>query len=123
MAKILVVDDEPINVEISRLQLEIASLLVDTAENGADAVALVQKNSYAVIFMDMQMPLLNGLDATRQIRKLVGCEDIPIIAMTANAFIEDKADCIAAGMNDVLTKPFNPEDLFATLLKWLDQHR
>ena len=121
--RILVVDDEPINREVTTIQLEYVDLHIDTAEDGAEAVAMAQENDYAVILMDMQMPKLNGLDATRQIRKLVGCEGIPIIAMTANAFVEDKAECIAAGMNDVLTKPFNPEDLFATLLKWLDQHR
>ena len=118
---ILVVDDEPINREVTTIQLEYVDLHIDTADDGAEAVAMAQDNDYAVILMDMQMPKLNGLDATRQIRKLVGYEEVPIIAMTANAFVDDKAECIAAGMNDVLIKPFNPEDLFATLLKWLDQ--
>ena len=119
--RILVVDDEPINVEITRLQLEAVGLLVGTAQDGAEAVALVQKNSYAVIFMDMQMPKLNGLEATQQIRQLPAYRDTPIIAMTANAFSEDKALCLDSGMNDFLVKPFNPNELFVTLLKWLDQ--
>ena len=119
--RILLVDDEPINVEITRFQLEAVDLLVDTAEDGAEAVALARKNSYAVIFMDMQMPKLNGLEATRQIRLLPAYRDTPVIAMTANAFAEDKLLCVEAGMNDFLVKPFNPNELFVVLLKWLDQ--
>ena len=76
---------------------------------------------YAAIFMDMQMPNVNGLEATQQIRALPGYGRIPIIAMTANAFAEDKARCIEAGMNDFLIKPFDPDTLFATLLRGLSQ--
>ena len=71
--------------------------------------------------MDMQMPNLNGVEATQQIRQLPGYQDIPIIAMTANAFAEDKAKCLAAGMNGFLIKPFKPEALFATLLRSLSR--
>jgi CheY-like chemotaxis protein len=77
---------------------------------------------YAAILMDMQMPGVNGLEATREIRQLRGYRDIPIIAMTANAFPEDKARCYEAGMNDFLIKPFDPDALFATLLRSLDQN-
>jgi len=115
--RILVVDDEPINLEIVLIQLEEIDLLVDTAVDGAEAVEMARKNRYAAIFMDMQMPKLNGVDATRQIRQLPGYQHIPIIAMTANAFAEDKALCLAAGMNDFLLKPFNPDELFAILLR------
>jgi CheY-like chemotaxis protein len=82
---------------------------------------MAQKNSYTAIFMDMQMPKLNGLEATQEIRRLPGYRDTPIIAMTANAFAEDKAQCIAAGMNDFLIKPFNPDEMFATLLRSLSR--
>ncbi len=119
--RILVVDDEPINREVALMQLEAVDLVADMAEDGAEAVALARKNGYAAIFMDMQMPKLNGLEATREIRHLPGYRDTPIIAMTANAFAEDKAQCFAAGMNDFLIKPFNPNELFATLLRALNQ--
>jgi PAS domain S-box-containing protein len=117
--RILVVDDEPVNREVTLIQLEDVDLLIDTAEDGAAAVAMAQKNCYAVILMDMQMPKLNGVEATQQIRQLPGYRDTPIIAMTANAFAEDKAQCLAAGMNDFLIKPFIPEELFAILLRAL----
>jgi CheY-like chemotaxis protein len=117
--RVLVVDDEPINREVALIQLEDISLVADTAADGAAAVALVRSNRYTAIFMDMQMPTMNGMDATRQIRELPGYLNTPIIAMTANAFAEDKAQCLAAGMNDFLIKPFNTEDLFGVLLRAL----
>jgi PAS domain S-box-containing protein len=117
--RILLVDDEPINREVALMQLEDVGLLTDMAEDGEEAVAMARKTRYAAIFMDMQMPKLNGVEATRQIRQLPGYQDIPIIAMTANAFAEDKAQCLAAGMNDFLIKPFIPEELFAILLRAL----
>ena len=119
--RILVVDDEPINREVAQIHLEAVDLVVDMAEDGVEAIALAQRTSYAAIFMDMQMPNVNGLEATKEIRQLPEHRDTPIIAMTANAFAEDKAQCVAAGMNDFLIKPFNPDDLFKTLLKSLDQ--
>ena len=119
--RILVVDDEPINREVALMQLEAVDLVADTAEDGAEAVAMAQKNSYAAIFMDMQMPKLNGVESTQEIRQLPGYRDTPIIAMTANAFAEDKTRCIEAGMNDFLIKPFNPNELFATLLRSLSR--
>jgi signal transduction histidine kinase/ActR/RegA family two-component response regulator len=119
--RILLVDDEPINREVALMQLEDVDLLVDTAEDGEEAVAMARKTDYAAILMDMQMPKLNGLEATQQIRQLPGYRDIPIIAMTANAFAEDKAQCLAAGMNDFLIKPFIPEALFAILLRALSR--
>jgi CheY-like chemotaxis protein len=119
--RILVVDDEPVNREIALMQLEAVDLVADAAKDGTEAVALAQKNSYAAILMDMQMPKLNGLEATREIRHLPGHRDTPIIAMTANAFAEDKAKCMVAGMNDFLIKPFKPDELFATLLRALSR--
>jgi CheY-like chemotaxis protein len=119
--RVLVVDDEPINREVALMQLEAVDLATDTAADGVEAVTLARSHSYAAIFMDMQMPNMNGLEATQQIRGLPGYQDVPIIAMTANAFAEDKARCMEAGMNDFLIKPFNPDQLFATLLRALIQ--
>jgi PAS domain S-box-containing protein len=118
---ILVVDDEPINREVAVMQLEAVDLVADTAEDGAEGVAMARKNNYAAIFMDMQMPKLNGVEATQEIRRLPGYRDTPIIAMTANAFAEDKVRCIEAGMNDFLIKPFNPDQLFSALLRSLSR--
>ncbi len=121
--RILVVDDEPINREVARIQLEDINLLVDTAEDGEQAIRLVQQNRYAAILMDMQMPNLNGIEATRQIRRFAGGQEVAIIAMTANAFAEDRERCLQGGMDDFLTKPFKPEELFAILLRSLNQRK
>jgi CheY-like chemotaxis protein len=121
--RILVVDDEPVNREVALIQLEFVDLVVDMAEDGAQAIAMAQKSSYAAILMDMQMPKLNGVEATQQIRQLPGYRHTPIIAMTANAFTEDKAKCLEAGMNDFLIKPFNPDELFAVVLRSLSRSK
>ena len=118
---ILIVDDEPINREVAKIQLEDSDLVIDTAEDGAQAIAKAKMKAYAAILMDMQMPNVDGLEATRQIRLIPGYLNTPIIAMTANAFAEDKARCLEAGMNDFLIKPFVPDTLFATLLRNLNQ--
>jgi CheY-like chemotaxis protein len=117
--RILLVEDEPINREISLMLLDDVGLVVDVAEDGIEAVERVRQNSYDLILMDMQMPRMDGLDATLQIRKLPLGETIPILAMTANAFAEDKVHCFTAGMNDFIIKPVKPEALFTILLQWL----
>ena len=106
---------------LAQLQLEAVGLIVEIAEDGAKAVTLAQEATYAAILMDVQMPNVNGLEATRMVREVPGYRDTPIIAMTANAYADDRARCMAAGMNDVLVKPFNPDELFSTLLRALTQ--
>jgi len=118
-ARILLAEDEPINREITELLLDDVGLAVDMASDGAEAVALAAKNDYALILMDMQMPTMDGLEATQKIRQQPTGATLPIIAMTANAFAEDRTRCAEAGMNDFITKPFAPEQVYATLLKWL----
>jgi PAS domain S-box-containing protein len=117
--RILVVDDEPVNREVVRMLLEDIGLTIEAAADGQEAIAMAATTSYAAILMDMQMFGVDGLDATRQIRLIPGCAATPIIAMTANAFREDRERCLESGMNDFLAKPFEPDALFATLLRAL----
>jgi CheY-like chemotaxis protein len=119
--RILLAEDEPINQEVSRGLLEDVGLAVDLAEDGVQAVELAKQTRYVLILMDMQMPHLNGVDATKTIRADSLNQETPILAMTANAFGEDRQVCLDAGMNDHIAKPVDPDVLFETLLKWLEQ--
>ena len=118
-ARILVAEDEPVNREVAVLLLQEAALVVDVVGNGREAVEMARTGAYALILMDVQMPVMNGLDAARAIRQLPGMAAIPILAMTANAFTEDRDACLAAGMDDHIAKPVAPDALFATVLHWL----
>ena len=121
--RVLLVEDEPINQEVSTALLREAGLAVDLAEDGDMAVTMASRTPYALILMDMQMPKMNGVDATKAIRALPGHESTPILAMTANAIDEDRQICLDAGMNDHIGKPVAPDLLFDTLLKWLTIRR
>lgn len=123
-AKVLLVEDEPINQEVITWLLEDALLKVIVARNGREALSILEHApDIAVVLMDMQMPVMDGLEATRRIRKLSKNNQIPVIALTANAFVEDREKCLGAGMDDFLTKPIEPEKLFVTLLRWLELHK
>jgi PAS domain S-box-containing protein len=118
-ASVLLAEDNPVNQEVAVELLSLVRLNVTLAEDGAAAVDLARQHAYDLILMDMQMPRMDGLEATRQIRALPGHAATPILAMTANAFGEDRAACLAAGMNDHVAKPVDPQVLFSTLLHWI----
>ena len=114
----LLVEDNDLNQEVAIELLREAGLEVDLAPDGAVALEKVQKNSYDIVLMDLQMPVMDGLTATAEIRKLPGLEALPIVAMTANAMAGDRERCLAVGMNDHIAKPIDPDDLLAKLLRW-----
>jgi putative two-component system response regulator len=115
----LLAEDDLINQEVALGLLRDVGLVVDLAANGAQALAMAGSGDYALILMDMQMPVMDGVAATYAIRALPQDRGTPIVAMTANAFSDDRERCFAAGMNDFIAKPVDPEILFATLIKWL----
>lgn len=119
--RVLIADDEPVSQEIARELLEHAGLAVDVANDGREALELSRQNAYALILMDMQMPRMSGTDATRSIRSQSLNIATPILATTANAFDEDRQDCLDAGMNSHLPKPISPVKLYEAVLHWL-QH-
>ncbi len=118
-ARVLLVEDNKINRQLARELLEMDHFSVRTAVNGQDAVKAVQEESFAAILMDIQMPVMDGIAATVEIRKIPSCKDLPIIAMTAEAMVEDREKCLHAGMDDHIGKPVEPDRLQRILLKWI----
>jgi CheY-like chemotaxis protein len=117
--RVLLAEDDPINREVAIALLELAGQQVDVAVDGEQAVAKVATQRYDLVLMDMQMPRLDGLQAARRIRALPGAATLPIVALTANAFAEDRERCLAAGMNDFVAKPLDMGELYAVLLRWM----
>ena len=120
-ARLLLVEDNPVNRELALELLHAVGLHADMVADGFEAVQAVQRERFDLILMDLQMPRMDGLEATRHIRALPSGSTVPIIAMTASAFGEDRAACLAAGMNDHVAKPVDPAALYAAIQRWLPQ--
>jgi len=119
--RILLAEDNPVNQEVAVAVLEDGGHQVTVVENGADAVTEVQNASYDIVLMDMQMPVMDGITATMAIRGLAGgVSRIPIVALTANAMVGDREKYLVSGMNDYVSKPFDPDELLATIRQWVD---
>jgi signal transduction histidine kinase/CheY-like chemotaxis protein/HPt (histidine-containing phosphotransfer) domain-containing protein len=121
--RILLVEDNTINQEVALEWLHIAGLQTAVASNGKEALEYLEKNVPDAVLMDIQMPEMDGMEATRRIRADKRYADLPVIAMTAHALKGDREKCLEAGMNDHITKPIDPQHLFATLAHWLDTSR
>lgn len=122
--RVLLVDDNAINLLVAREMLSSLGVEVDTAEDGAEALARLERGGYALVFMDVMMPLLDGLTTTRRWREREQRERtqrVPIVALTANAMAADRERCLAAGMDDYLAKPVRREQLAQMLLRWLPE--
>jgi len=118
-AHVLLVEDNEINQELAMEILTDVGVVVDLAGDGAQALAKVQEHAYDLVLMDWQMPVMDGIEATRRIRTIERLASLPILAMTANAMQGDKEICLQAGMNDHISKPFNVEQMLATIARWL----
>jgi PAS domain S-box-containing protein len=120
--RILLADDHPLNLEVAGDILENAGVIVSTAKNGKEVLELLKRNHFDCVLMDIQMPVMDGFEATRLIRLDPVLAEILVIAMTANASKEDCERCLKSGMDDYITKPFKPAQFYATLAKWLEKH-
>ena len=118
-ARLLVAEDNVVNQQVAVELLRSAGLEVEVASNGREAVERLRSETFDLVLMDLQMPELDGLHATRALRRLANGASVPVIAMTANVFGEDREACFAAGMNDHIAKPVDPDVLYETVLRWL----
>ncbi|MCG8620033.1 MAG: transporter substrate-binding domain-containing protein [Desulfobacterales bacterium] len=118
-ARVLVAEDNEINQQVALETLEMAGFWVTIAPNGKQAVQKIGREKYDLILMDINMPVMDGFDATRAIRNMPENKALPIVAMTAHAVTGYREKCLAAGMNDYITKPFKQKDLFGCLVKWI----
>ncbi|MNP21689.1 Signal transduction histidine-protein kinase BarA [compost metagenome] len=117
---VLLVEDNPVNQTVVEAMLRSLGFTVSIATDGAQAVRSAESLIFEAILMDCRLPIIDGYEATRQIRQLPGCGEVPIIALTANALQGDREACLAAGMNDYLAKPFKRNDLQQILQRWVN---
>jgi len=120
--RILLVEDNELNQELAVFLLSEFKVVVDVAANGAVALDKLARADYDLVLMDMQMPVMDGLEATQEIRKQPRFAQLPVIAMTANAMTAERDRCLAVGMNDHIAKPIDPDGLYAMLVKWLPEN-
>ncbi len=116
---VLLVEDNDLNQLVAQELLDIVGINVDLANNGEEALSSVEKTHYDAVLMDAQMPVMDGYEATRKIREIPSFKQLPIIAMTANALKGDREKCLAAGMNDYISKPIDPKQLYSVLKQWV----
>lgn len=119
--RVLLVEDNPVSQRVSSELLVDVGLSVDVAGNGAQAIAKACNKPFELIFMDIHLPEMDGIQACQQIRAIPRLAKVPIVAMTAGSLPEDREQCLRAGMNDFIAKPFDQVVLYAVLLKWLAQ--
>jgi two-component system sensor histidine kinase/response regulator len=118
-ARVLLAEDNRVNRELAVELLRTVAIVPDVAVDGLEAVRMARAAAYDLVLMDVQMPELDGLQATRELRRSARVPDVPIIALTASAFAEDREACLAAGMNDHIAKPIDPQMLYRALLRWM----
>ncbi|HEY0820110.1 MAG TPA: response regulator, partial [Rhizobacter sp.] len=118
-ARVLLVEDNPINQELARDLLNRAGIVVNIAGDGREALAILERDRFDAVLMDCQMPVMDGYEATRALRRRPELKDLPVIAMTANVMAGDRQKVLEAGMNDHVAKPIRVDDLFATLARWV----
>ncbi len=120
--RVLLVDDNPINQLVAREMLQSLGVAVDTADHGGEALEKIAQTRYGLVFMDVMMPVLDGIETTRQLRASERAQPgtrLPVVALTANAMAEDRERCLAAGMDDYLDKPVRRELLALMLRRWM----
>ena len=122
-ARVLLVEDTLTNQMVAMGFLQAAGVIVDIVDNGQHALEMLEENSYDLILMDLHMPVMDGLEATRRIRSQPCFKDLPIVAMTANAMPQHQKECMAVGMNDFIAKPFYPARLYAVIQRWIPRLR
>jgi len=123
MQKVLLVEDNEINQLVACHLMHEFGIDADVAGDGRAGIEQLRRGRYDLVLMDMLMPVMDGLDATREIRRDAQLRELPVIALTASAMEKDRRACEEAGMDDFVTKPFEPEELRAVLSRWLDQGR